>query len=49
MTLSVSFEPLIPWLWLGLAALPLAAIAIAALMLRQVSLMPAPVPMIASR
>ena len=26
MTLSVSFEPLIPWLWLGLAALPLAAI-----------------------
>ena len=35
MTLSVSFEPLIPWLWLGLAALPLAAIAIAALMLRQ--------------
>ena len=35
MTLSVSFEPLIPWLWLGLAALPLAAIAIAVLMLRQ--------------
>lgn len=35
MNLTLSFEPLIPWLWLGLCALPLVAIAAASIVLRQ--------------
>jgi hypothetical protein len=33
--LSLSFEPLVPWLWLALLAVPLVAVAVAILLLRQ--------------
>jgi hypothetical protein len=35
MNVSVSFEPLVPWLWLGLLLVPIAALALYGLVMRQ--------------